>query len=193
MICFNACCFQLVIVCFYVIQVHGAQFYVFAFCSCFLTCVSTEYDNIQKGVTHQSVSSVDSACSFSGNQKVRDFFCESVSCDFQTTVLIMQCRVDQDRNFSHIDTVVHVHTEHSRDSLLNGAFTTKDLDHRSIQPYTFCSSRNIYATAFFTLTDNTGCIDITRLQRMDISFTVCINQLCTNGTNFFSYQCTKDL
>ena len=39
----------------------------------------------------------------------------------------------------------------------------------------------------------TGCIDITSLQRMDISFTVCINQLCTNGTNFFSYQCTKDL
>ena len=192
-VCFYSCFFQFFIVCFYMIQVHLTKFYVFVFCSCFFTCISAEYDDIEQRVTHQSVGSVDSACCLSCNQKVRGFFCKSVSCDLQSTVLIMKSRVDHDRYFSHINAIVHVHTEHSRDSLFDGSLTAEDLDHRSIQPYTFCSARNFYTTSFAALTDNTGSVDITSFQRMDVSFSVCINQLCTYGTNFFCYQSTQDL
>ena len=175
------------------IQIHGAKLYLFAFGSCFFTCISSEYNYIKKRVAHQSVSSVDSACCLSCNQKVRDFFCKAVSVDLKTTVLIMKGRVDHDRDFSHINAVVHVHTEHSRDSLFDGSFATEDLDHRSVKPYTFSSTWNFHATAFLTLADNTGSIYVTGFQRMNISFSVCIYKLCTNGTNLLCYQGTKDL
>ena len=175
------------------IQVHFPKLYLFAFCSCLFTGISSEYDYVQKRVAHQSVSSMDSACSFSCNQKVRDFFCKSISINFQTTILVVQSRVDYDRHFSHINAIVHVHTEHCRDSLLNSSLSSKDLNHRSIQPYTFQSARNLYATAFLTLTDNTGSIDVTGFQRVNIGFSVCIYKLRANGTNFLCYQCAKDL
>ena len=136
---------------------------------------------------------MDSACSFSCNQKIRDFFCKSISINFQTTILVVQSRVDYDRHFSHINAIVHVHTEHCRDSLLNSSLSSKDLNHRSIQPYTFQSARNLYSTAFLTLTDNTGSIDVTGFQRVNIGFSVCIYKLRANGTNFLCYQCAKDL
>ena len=105
----------------------------------------------------------------------------------------MKCWINNDRNFSHINTVVHVHTEHSRDSLFDCSLTAENFDHRSVKPYTFQSTRNFYAAAFFTLADNTGSIYITGFQRMDISFSVCVYKLCTNGTNLLCYQGTKDL
>ena len=175
------------------IQIHFSKLYLFAFCSSLFTGISSKYDYVQKRVAHQSVSSVDSACSFSCNQKVLDFFCKSVSINFQTTVLVVKSRIDHDRHFSHINAVVHVHTEHCRDSLLNSSLASKDLDHRSIQPYTFQSARNLYATAFLTLTDNTGSIDITGFQRVNIGFSVCIYKLCANGTNLLCYQRAKNL
>ena len=105
----------------------------------------------------------------------------------------MKGRVDHDRNFSHINAVIHVHTEHGRDPLFDSSLTAQDLDHRSIQPYTFSSTWNFNATAFLTLADNTRSIYVTGFQRMDISFSVCIYKLCTNGTNLLCYQGTKDL
>ena len=105
----------------------------------------------------------------------------------------MQCRINNDRNFSHINTIVHVHTEHSRNSLFDCSLTSKDFDHRSVKPYTFQSARNFYATAFFTFTDNTGSIYVTGFKGMDISFSVCIDKLCANGTNLLCYQSTHDL
>ena len=131
--------------------------------------------------------------SLSCNQKVRDFFCKAVSVDLKTTVLIMKGRIDHDRDFSHINAVVHVHTEHGRDSLFDSSLTSQDLDHRSIQPYTLSSTWNFNTTAFLTLTDNTGSIYVTGFQRMNISFSVCIYKLCTNGTNLLCYQGTKNL
>ena len=38
-----------------------------------------------------------------------------------------------------------------------------------------------------------GSIYVTGFKRMNISFSVCIYKLCTNGTNFLSYQSTHDL
>ena len=105
----------------------------------------------------------------------------------------MKCWINNDRHFSHINAIVHVHTEHSRDSLFDCSLTAENFDHRSIQPYTFQSTRNFYAAAFFALTDNTGSIYVTSFKRMDICFSVCIDKLCANGTNLFCYQSTHNL
>ena len=65
---------------------------------------------------------MDTACCLTCNEEVRDI-CEAVAVDLNTTVLVVECRIDQDRNLSHINAVVHIHTEHSRDSLLDSALT----------------------------------------------------------------------
>ena len=105
----------------------------------------------------------------------------------------MKCRINDDWDLSHVDAIVHIHTEHCRNSLFNGTFAANQFNHRRIQPYSLLSSRHFYSTSFSALPDNTGCIHVTCLQWMNISFTLCIYQLCSNGTDFFCYQCSKNL
>ena len=62
-----ACFIQFFCIFVDMVEVHFTKLYVLAFCSCFFTGISSKYDYIQKRVTHQSVSSVDSTCGFSCN------------------------------------------------------------------------------------------------------------------------------
>ena len=88
------------------VKVHRAKRYVLRLCSRCLSCVAAEYDDIQKGVAHQTVSSMDAADCLTCNKQIVDHLCEAVPADLQTAVLIVQRRVNQDRELSHIDAVV---------------------------------------------------------------------------------------
>ena len=126
---------------------------------------------------------MDSSNCLARYQQVIDCLCESLSADFQTAVLIMKSRINQNRHLSHINAVVHIHTEHCRNSLLDGSFASQNLNHRSVQPYSLFSARNFYAAAFLTFTDNAGRIDVTGFKRMDIRLALCIDKLRSYGTN----------
>ena len=106
----------------------------------------------------------------------------------------MQRRVNQDRLFSHIDAILHEHTEHSRDSLLNGAFSVDQLDHWSIQPYSLALwSLNALVAVVGALADDACCRYITGFQRMHECFAVYVYEHCAQRTYFLGYQSTEDL
>ena len=88
------------------VKVHRAKRYVLRLCSRCLSCVAAKYDDIQKGVAHQTVSSVDAADCLTCNKQIVDHLCKAVPADLQTAVLIVQRRVNQDRELSHIDAVI---------------------------------------------------------------------------------------
>jgi len=137
-----------------VIQIHITQLYILRFRSGSLTCIASKYDDIQKRVAHQTVSSMNTADSLSCYKQVVDYFCKSVSADLKSAVLVVQCRVYKNRKFSHIDIIFHVHTEHRRDPFLDRSRSADHLDHRSIKPYA-ASKRCVHALAArCTLADN---------------------------------------
>src|SRR5699024_3572029 len=164
------------------VKVHIAKLHVFRLRRCSLSCIASEYDDIKQGVAHQTVSSVDSSNCLTCNEQVVDHFRKSVSSDLQTAVLIVECRIYKDRKFSHINVIVHVHTEHRRDTFLDRSRSADLLDHRSIKPYA-ASERCCHSfSALCTLTDDSCCSNVTGLKRMHESFTVNIDEPCAYGT-----------
>ena len=136
---------------------------------------------------------MDTADSLSCYKQVVNYFCESVSADLKSAVLIVQCRIYKDRKFSHIDVVFHVHTEHRRDPFLDRSRSADLLDHRCIEPYA-ASERCIHAfAACRTLADNAGCSHVTCLKRMHERLTVHIDKLCSYRTYLLCHKSTEDL
>ena len=189
----KTCVLELLVVSCNVVEVQVAKLNFSILGSCLLTCITAEYDNVEEGVTHESVCTVDTACCLTCYEEVRDSLCEAVAVDLNTAVLVVECRIDEDRNLSHIDAVVHVHTEHGRDSLLDCSLTAEDLDHRCVEPYTLKAARDINTSSLSALTDNAGSVNVTSLERMDVSLTVGINELGTYGSYLLCNESAEDL
>ena len=136
------------------VNIHRTKLYLFRFRRRFLTCIPAKYDNVKKGIAHQTVSSMNTACGLSCRQEVWNRLGEAFSVNLKTAVLVMQRRIDQDRNLSHINPIVHIHTEHCRDSLLNGSLSANQLNHRCIKPYAHLSAGSLYPPSFSALADN---------------------------------------
>ena len=176
------------------IQIHLSKRYVLGFCCSSFSCIAAKYNNVKQRVAHQTVSSVDSSDSLACYKQVVYRIGEAFAVDFQTAVLIMQGRINQNRLFSHIDTILHEHTEHSRDSLLDGSFSVKQIDHRGIQPYSLAlRSLNALVAVVGAFTNNACCGYVTGFQRMHESFAVYVYEHCAKRTYFLSYQSTEDL
>ena len=174
------------------IQSQIADFNSLCLCSSVLTSVTAEYDNVQQGVTHQSVFAVYTAGSLTCNEQV--FYAGLAVCaDLNAAVLIVQCRIDQHRLLPDINAVLQEHSQHSRDALFDGAFAVDQIDHRRIQPYALTAGRCVDLLATTALTDNGRCGNVTSLQRIHEYFAVYVNQLCAQRTNLFGNQCAEDL
>ncbi len=175
------------------LQGRRAKLHALCFCGRSLACVAAKYDDVQQGVAHQTVSSVDPSYSLSCHQKVVDHLREAVSADLQSAVLIMKRRIYEDRQFSHIDIIVHIHTQHRRNTLFNRSPAADELDHRSIQPYA-ASKRCLHAFApVGALADNGSRRYVTGLQRMHKRLALRIDQHSAQRTHLLRNERTEDL
>ena len=156
---------------------HGCQaLSSFALCCCCLTGIAAEYDDIQKRVAHQTVSAMDSAYCLTCNQQIADLLCKSVSADFQTAVLVMKGRVNQESAlFSYQCHSSCTYGSMAGIRLLNGTLSADALDHRACRAIRRVPRRCCYALRpVAALTDNGSCCHVTGLQRMHECFSVYI-------------------
>lgn len=86
----QSCLFQLLCIALKMIQIHRSQLYLFALACRSLTCIAAKYNDIQKGIAHQTVSSVDTAYRLACYQQIRDYLGKALAADLQTAVLIMK-------------------------------------------------------------------------------------------------------
>ena len=175
------------------VKVHRAKRYVLRLCSRCLSCVAAEYDDIQKGVAHQTVSSMDAADCLTCNKQIVDHLCEAVPADLQTAVLIMKGRIDENRFLTDIDPVFSEHSHHSGNSLLDSSFAVYHFDKRRIQPDAFAVRSLDSAVVFLTFPNNRGGRDVARLQRIDKRYTVFVDELRAQRTHFFGNQSAVNL
>ena len=65
--CMNICLLQFIFIMINMIQIQLAKLNILAFCCSLFAGITSKYDHIQQGITHQTVGSMDSACCFSCN------------------------------------------------------------------------------------------------------------------------------
>ena len=73
----------------YMVQVHRAECHLLCLRSRCFSRITAKNNNIQKRVSHQAVSSVNTADCLTGNEQVVDHLRKAISANLQTTVLIV--------------------------------------------------------------------------------------------------------
>ena len=106
----------------------------------------------------------------------------------------MQCGVNQNRLFSHIDIILEIHSEHCGNTLFNCSIAVEQLDHRRIKPDTVSATGNRHSlAACLAFTDNGGRRHVTGFQRVHKCLAVLVDQHSADRTNLFSHERAVDL
>ena len=131
--------------------------------------------------------------SLAGNKQVFNVCCHAVNIYVKTAVLIVQCRVNQNRLFSYVYSVACKHTHHSRDTFFNSTLAADCLNHRSVEPNCLAASCVNAFAAVGTFSYDRCCGHVSCLKRMHKYLTVTVYKLCAERTNLFGNECAEYL
>ena len=149
-------------------------------------------DDIQQAVAHQTVSTVNTANSFTGNKQSRQLgLCILVNKN--TAILVMQRRIDQNRFLAQVNAKLSIHAQHTRNAFGNSAFAMQHFNQRRIEPQRYTIERLHTLAAGSTLADDGRSCHITSFQRMHKDFAFAVYELRTNRAHLFGNQRTINL
>ena len=136
---------------------------------------------------------MNTAHGFTGNEQILHIGGHAVHGNVQSSVLVVQSGIYQNRLLADVNAVACKHPQHCRNTGFDGSLAADLFDHRRIQPDRLAVTGIHAFCPIGALPDDGRCGHISGFQRMHEDLAVPVDQLGTERPYLFSDQSAEDL